>query len=160
MEFNLEENVEESYKTGMGPFDKTVTRRKKDGIYLFDATNVSQDGFQVRISKVLDDKKKEVVGNLKVDYRTKGPASFLPEFERPSVDNLALSNIAITYAMSAIRKDNMFDNYRLLLDSDFDASRDKGKKKLYLFDALGKINNMEWSKNKQGQQYSKQLSRK
>ncbi len=158
MEPNLEENIEEFYKTQVSPFDNTVTRKGNEGIYLFDTTNVSKNGFKVRISKVSDNHQKETVGTLNVDYKTKGPASFLPEFERPSVDNFALSNIAISYAMSTIRKDQVFDNYRLLLDSDFDTSRDKGKKKLYLFDALGKTNNMEWSNNKQGQQYTKKFS--
>lgn len=125
--------------------------KKQGDLYVFDTTP-SVNGFNVDIYK--NDGK---LTTIPVMFKTKGPASFLPEFDSRynSSDVFRLSNIAIGFAMKQL-KDAGFDKYRLLLASDFDQlTIDKGKFNYLLFDVIGKNYGMKWKQNSVGEEYEK-----
>jgi hypothetical protein len=135
------------------PFDDFYTLNS-NGIYVFDISNVSKKGFDINISKGVGKENKHVT-SMPVIYKTKGPVSFLPEFDSfYREDNFfKLTNFAVSYAIRTLKKTEVSENFRLLLESDFDNSYDKGKERLFIFEAIGKVNKMHWVENKHGQEY-------
>ncbi|MFT4261010.1 MAG: hypothetical protein ACMXX9_01105 [Candidatus Woesearchaeota archaeon] len=138
--------------------DIMLLKSRKDGKnYVFEISNYSKNGFDINVSLKNEDKL-EYITSMSVNYKSRGPQAFMPEFDSnlPSMEKLKLTNNILSYAIRTLKKNN-FDSFKLLLESDYEKSSDKGKERLLFFNLIENLNSMNWSENRHGQVLTKYL---